>query len=510
MMKTKIFLFLLLSLGVAHVTFAASTDFRIRTLVGSDTTPPSTPTLTSAIPVSQSQIDISWSASTDNFIFGGYRVYRNAVQIATTTLTSYSDSGLSASTTYTYSVQAFDSVFNYSSTSNSLATSTPALVVITVPPVVPESRTTSYGQQMLTLTDFSITTSLHDALFSWKTSSYARFQLRWGRTSSYELGFVSHDLFQKEHKTAVTDLSPGTTYEFELVGYTRNGFAITLKRGQFKTANAPDTQAPTNVTNLSAYIVGNSVHLSWTNPTDADFSHIRVVRNNLFFPTDTADGFLAYQGSGFAFTDAGALVSASLQYYTVFTYDVSGNISSGAIVAVVQKGDPNPHIATTTNPKFPLTFKDVEFLQHGEPLSEKGLETNGAIVIRIAYAKLPEHLKTITITFTDPQNKEKTLSYLLRINKDKTFYEALIAPLEVVGTYPVFVSVYDFQTQTLTAIAGSVLVRAAFFESAQNFVGPFSTTLALHSEWITELFFFIIICIIVLFFKFFTLKRKEQ
>ena len=43
---------------------------------GPDTIPPSVPANLSAIPVSSSQINVAWSASTDNVAVTGYRVFR--------------------------------------------------------------------------------------------------------------------------------------------------------------------------------------------------------------------------------------------------------------------------------------------------------------------------------------------------------------------------------------------------------------------------------------------------
>ena len=73
----------------------------------SDTTPPSVPLSVAASAVSSSQVNVSWSASTDNVGVTGYRVERcqgagctTFVQVGTPTGTSFSDTGLSASTTY--------------------------------------------------------------------------------------------------------------------------------------------------------------------------------------------------------------------------------------------------------------------------------------------------------------------------------------------------------------------------------------------------------------------------
>lgn len=73
-----------------------------------DTTAPSVPTNLTAIPVSSSQINLSWTASTDNIGVTGYRIYRNGTQIATSPTNSYSNTSLSASTAYSYAVSAYD------------------------------------------------------------------------------------------------------------------------------------------------------------------------------------------------------------------------------------------------------------------------------------------------------------------------------------------------------------------------------------------------------------------
>ena len=91
-----------------------------------DITPPSTPSNLTAIANSSSTISLSWTASTDNVGVTGYRIYRNSSLIATTTSTSYTDSNLSPSTSYTYAVSAYDAAGNESAKSNSVTVTTPA------------------------------------------------------------------------------------------------------------------------------------------------------------------------------------------------------------------------------------------------------------------------------------------------------------------------------------------------------------------------------------------------
>jgi hypothetical protein len=104
-----------------------------------DTTPPSTPTGLSTAASSCSQINLSWNASTDTGGSGlkGYDVYRNGAFLkrVLTPATSTSDTGLAASTVYSYSVKAIDNALNASGSSSTATTNTPACADVTAPSV---------------------------------------------------------------------------------------------------------------------------------------------------------------------------------------------------------------------------------------------------------------------------------------------------------------------------------------------------------------------------------------
>lgn len=95
---------------------------------------PSVPVGLSANAISSSQIDLLWSTSTDNVAVSGYRVFRNNIQIGTSAVNSYQDTGLLPSTTYSYTIAAFDSNGNISAQSNSVSVTTPASPVVTPSP----------------------------------------------------------------------------------------------------------------------------------------------------------------------------------------------------------------------------------------------------------------------------------------------------------------------------------------------------------------------------------------
>src|SRR5207247_2393900 len=90
------------------------------TLAVPDTTPPSAPSNLTATAASSTQINLSWTAATDNVGVTGYLIERcqgagcsSFAQVATTTgATTFSDVGLAASTSYSYRVRANDGAGN--------------------------------------------------------------------------------------------------------------------------------------------------------------------------------------------------------------------------------------------------------------------------------------------------------------------------------------------------------------------------------------------------------------
>src|SRR5205814_5504450 len=78
----------------------------------------------------------SWSASTDNVAVTGYRVYRAGTLLVTLgAVTAYQNTGLAASTSYSYTVQAIDAAGNASAQSTSASATTQAALDTTAPSV---------------------------------------------------------------------------------------------------------------------------------------------------------------------------------------------------------------------------------------------------------------------------------------------------------------------------------------------------------------------------------------
>src|SRR5258706_7876660 len=104
-------------------TASQQSDFGFTSFTASDggpgdLIPPSVPANLAANVISASEIDLSWSPSTDNVAVAGYHVIRNNIQIANTTAPSFADLTVVPGTPYTYIITAFDVARNTSPSSS--------------------------------------------------------------------------------------------------------------------------------------------------------------------------------------------------------------------------------------------------------------------------------------------------------------------------------------------------------------------------------------------------------
>jgi len=120
-----------------------------------DTVPPSKPLDLTAM-ASPGQVDLAWTAATDDVAVTGYDVFRNgAFFVALGAVTSYPDTTVAPNTAYTYEVRARDAAGNVSAFSDPASVTTPnAPQVITLAPAadaqVQESNpATNYGTSAL-------------------------------------------------------------------------------------------------------------------------------------------------------------------------------------------------------------------------------------------------------------------------------------------------------------------------------------------------------------------------
>ncbi|MNB73583.1 Alpha-amylase precursor [compost metagenome] len=89
-----------------------------------DSTAPTAPTELQASAHTSSSVTLAWTAATDNVGVTGYNIYRDGVLVGTATGLSYTDSGLTGSTLYKYTVKAKDAAGNLSPASNEVSVTT--------------------------------------------------------------------------------------------------------------------------------------------------------------------------------------------------------------------------------------------------------------------------------------------------------------------------------------------------------------------------------------------------
>lgn len=122
------------------------TSGNIGVTVSNDTTPPSVPQGLAQTGATTSSIALSWTASTDpDSQVAGYLVFRNTVQVANVNTTAFADTSLTASTTYAYTVSAYDPSGNQSNQSSPLQAGTLSL----------QNQTTTQSSTIPTIISFS-------------------------------------------------------------------------------------------------------------------------------------------------------------------------------------------------------------------------------------------------------------------------------------------------------------------------------------------------------------------
>jgi chitodextrinase len=146
----------------------------------------------------------------------GYQVFQNGIQIATTTVTNFSSTGLQPLTTYTYQVKAFDGAGNLSAFSNQAQATTPDLTFsFTSGPVVSVKGATS-------------------ATVSWSTSKPGNGAVDYGLTTAFGSS-VGDSAFLGSHTVTLSNLQAGKTYYFRVKSVTPDGTQIVSTVSSFKT-----------------------------------------------------------------------------------------------------------------------------------------------------------------------------------------------------------------------------------------------------------------------------------
>ncbi|WP_338633129.1 Exoglucanase B precursor [Sporomusa ovata DSM 2662] len=229
----------------------------VTTAAASDTTAPvwANGSSLTASNVTQTGVTLNWTAATDNKAVTSYRVYNGTTLIGTVTGTSYTVSGLTAGTQYTFKVQAGDAAGNWTTNGPAKTVTTAAASDTTAPVWASGSSLTASN-----VTQTGVTLNWTAATDNKAVTSYKVYN---GTTL---LGTVTGTSY------TVSGLTAGTQYTFKVQAgdaagnWTTNGPAKTVT-----TAAASDTTAPVWASGSSltaSNVTQTGVTLNWTAATD--------------------------------------------------------------------------------------------------------------------------------------------------------------------------------------------------------------------------------------------------
>jgi chitodextrinase len=305
-----------------------------------DTQPPSAPSNLSAAAVSSSQINLSWTAATDNVAVTGYRIERcqgagcsNFALVTTVTTTTYSNTGLLASTSYSYRIQASDAAGNLGPYSATVGATTNAGADTQAPtaPGAPSASAISSSQINLTWTastDNVGVTGYH--IERCQGSSCTNFvEVGTSSTTSY----------------SDSALAPAKTYRYRVRANDGAGNLSTYST--IAAATTPDTQAPTAPSGLSATPASaTQINLAWSaSSDDVAVTGYRIERCqgagcSNFAQIATTTTAVTYSNTG--------LTTGSTYSYRVRATDAAGNLGPYSAIATATTPDTQAPSAPST------------------------------------------------------------------------------------------------------------------------------------------------------------------
>jgi len=315
--------------------------------------PPTAPGSLTATAVSATQINLGWTASTSSVGIANYVIQRcqgngctNFTLIATLVGTSYNDTGLLSSTSYSYQVQAVDAIGNAGAFSN-VAT---AATLAPPPPAAPGNLTaTAASATQINLSWTASTSSVGIANYVIQRCQGA------GCTSFAQIAAQSGTTYVD------TGLLASTSYSYQVQAVDTAGNA-----GPFSSMATAVTQAwqpPTAPGNLTAVAADpTQINLSWTASTSsAGLANYIVQRCQ---GADCTDFAQIATPVGTSYSDTGLLLNTSYSYQ-VQAIDTAGNLSPDSSVATLITGSLLP-LRESPNSRYLVRQDGTPFLIMGD------------------------------------------------------------------------------------------------------------------------------------------------
>ncbi|WP_374510998.1 carbohydrate binding domain-containing protein [Niveibacterium sp.] len=294
-----------------------------------DTEAPTVPTGLGTTATTTTSISLAWTPSTDTTAVTGYTVYRNGTKVGTSATASYTDSGLTAGTSYSYTLSAYDAAGNASAQSTALAASTQPGTVSTAN-VYYYTGTKGWSSVNIHYGISGTWTTPPGVAMTTACTNWVMKSVSLGTATSMKADFNNGSTWDNNGGTDYTIASGTTTVKDGVV--TSNAAAPCVV----------DTTAPTVPGALTGTATNTTIALSWAASTDnVGVTGYTITR------TGGSQGTVTLSTSGTAYTDGG-LDAQTTYSYTVKAVDAAGNASAASTAASVKTGDavvvppPNP------------------------------------------------------------------------------------------------------------------------------------------------------------------------
>ncbi len=312
-----------------------------------DVTPPTVPTNLNGTAISRTQVNLTWTASTDYVGVTGYKVFRGGVQIGTSATTSYSDLTCWGNTTYSYTVSAYDARSNNSAQSTAKVITTPSVTDIIMDNPAGTyvgawtsgtSTTGKYGADYVfrstavAETGSATFTAPIDVngwytVYCWYTqganrATNAPHVVTWTGTGG---GTQTVNINQQAGGGAWvtlrtnTHMLQGSGNSVELHNGTgATGFIVVADAMRFLLTSTTDPIPPSVPTGLTGHVVGpRRVSLNWNPSTDnVAVTGYNLYKNGVWLTTSVDE-----------ICESGFLTPSTTYTFTVNAYDAAGNTS---------------------------------------------------------------------------------------------------------------------------------------------------------------------------------------
>ncbi|MBP6964503.1 MAG: metallophosphoesterase [Armatimonadetes bacterium] len=308
-----------------------------------DRLPPSAPSDLSCTVISAAQVNLTWIGSSDNVGVAGYRIYRNGIQIGTTSETSFADTTCQADAIYLYQVTAYDTEGNESVSSNSVGIAVPPHLEITLDN--PSAEFTGTWQLGTTASGkygadyrWAYSAATQTATATWRPTisiaGYYRVYVWYSQGTNRSIKAPYTITYEGGQQTVLVNQQAGGGQWVE-IGTKRfaagTAGCVTLGNGTAEASNivviadavrfvlvSMDLTRPTIPTGFTATASGpTTIYLSWTAATDnIGVAGYKIYRGGTYTGYSTATNF----------TDTG-LTPNTTYSYQVSAYDAAGNES---------------------------------------------------------------------------------------------------------------------------------------------------------------------------------------